>query len=164
MNKQLVKYQIGLAVIGVFALVMLIIVVVRAGGIKHDNETYEKANKIATKLDSYVTSKGTPPNSLADAGINDVPEEVTYKKLSSTRYEYCVDYSSNGDGYSSTYIANQLFSSSQSSQDYGQSSSVDSSYLYLSPVHHKGKNCQTVKTYNYFSGYPQTPDYDTQSF
>ena len=145
MNSALNKYKIGLAVIGAFSLILFGLVIMQASGTKQDNETYEKANKIADELDSYVLRRGVP-ESLEDAGISNVPDEVSYEKISDTKYKFCVTYKTK----SSSFNGDSLFwsvSSGSAQSDYEEYEDEESYYLYLSPTHDKGENCQTVKSY-----------------
>jgi len=137
------KYKLGFMVLGFFTLILLIVVVVQAGATKQDNKTYDAANKIADKLNSYVDNNYVVPASLAAAGIKDVPATVTYKKISYTKYSFCVTYKAKSTDFSAASTESDLLSSSVGSST--PSSDTSTNYdLYLDTNHHKGQNCQTV--------------------
>jgi type II secretory pathway pseudopilin PulG len=162
-NPRLFKYQVGLAVIGLLSFVLLIVVAVKADAVKQDRQTYKAADKVATRLDNYVNDKNRVPNSLEGAGIMDVPDNVDYQKLSTTRYKFCVTYRTDS-GKGSDYLLMQLLTGGQANDYYTDNSNYDSYGLYLEERHHKGENCNYVKTYvdDYNDSNSQT-DYDTQS-
>lgn len=154
MQNKLGKYKIGLAIIGVFALGIVVMVVVQAGTTKQDNDTYKQASKIATKLESYVSSHDRIPESLTQIGGPAAPSSVTYHKLSEAKYEFCVTYKADSSGFDATSLGTDLATTALTGipSGYSGSSSSDtpeSSYLYLNSTHHKGKNCQTIKPYIY---------------
>lgn len=155
MQKALLKYKIGLAAIGFFVLVLFVIVLVQASGAKQDNETYDKAQKIATKLDTYTLSNPLPA-SFKEAGITDVPDTVTYERLSDTKYKFCVRYNSDSSGFSASEVSTGLLTGSVS-DPYKADDTSESSYLYVDYTHHKGNNCQTIKSYS-SSYYNDSPD------
>ncbi len=147
MNKSLLKYQLGLAIMMVFSLVLLVIVLTQAGSAKQDGETYDKATKVANALDTYAVTNG-PPDSLAAANIKDVPPQVSYTKLDSSHYQFCVNYKSDGSSIDATAIETQILTGGMASKFYSTSGG-ETSFLYLNPSHHKGNNCQKVKAVNY---------------
>lgn len=145
------KYQIGLAVLGVAALIMLVLVLVQAQAAKADSATYDAAQKAASKLESYTSRNDAIPDSLSAAGVSDAPDTIKYTKLSETQYKFCVTYKSSS-GFSSSDVESRVlsgaygsaYSSAQTSSD-----SQESSYLYISSTHKKGETCQTIKPYIY---------------
>lgn len=78
----LLLYKIGLAVIGVFVIVLVVMVVTQANGAKQDTNSFNEATKIANTLNDYIDSNGTVPQSLSDAGVVNIPSSVTYTKVS----------------------------------------------------------------------------------
>jgi len=136
-------YKVGLAVIGLFTLVILLFVLVGAGAVKQDAKTEKAANKIATKLDTYITINSKIPDSLAVAGVHEDTSHITYTKLSSTSYKFCITYKQASD--SSVSPADVLTGQAVYKRLAASYSSGDNSYLYISSIHKKGENCQTVK-------------------
>ncbi|HSW36926.1 MAG TPA: hypothetical protein VLG37_00995 [Candidatus Saccharimonadales bacterium] len=146
-------YRLGLMIVGLAALAVVILVVTQALSAKQDNETYKKANEIATKLNSYANKNQAIPDSLAAAGIKDVPSTITYKKKASDSYEFCVTYKSADNSMNTVGISDVLMGARfgmppMTSGSYG---SYGSSSLYISTQHKKGQNCQTVTPYFYSS-------------
>lgn len=155
--KGITKYYIGLGVIGVFTVVILMVVLMQGISARHDNHLYQQANKVADKLNSYVDKNSKVPESLAAAGITDVPSDVTYVKKATDKYEFCVTYRAASDGFDvsnptqalSERAAEQYYGGG-STDNYGSSSDASSYFdatLYLSASHKAGKNCQTIKPY-----------------
>jgi len=161
MKATLLRYKIGLAVIGLFSLVMVVVVVSQASATKQDTETYHKASAIADKLQAYTDSKGEVPASLAAVDIADVPSTVSYHKLSDSSYRFCVTYKATSSSFDATTAVNDTISGyygtqgSTSENFSGFNGSGSDNYLYVSSSHHKGANCQTIKvdTYSNFGGY-----------
>lgn len=142
--KNLFKYQVGLAVLGVFVASMAIVLLVQAGATKEDTRTFKSAEKIAEKLDNYIYDKQQIPKSLKDAGISDENSKITYKKLSDKKYEFCVTYRAKGNSIDGTSLLTSVIFGYVSSYD---DSDYEQSRIYLSPSHDKGENCQTAKPY-----------------
>jgi hypothetical protein len=160
------KYYLGLGVLAVFTVVLVIVLLAMAGGSRQDAQTYKKANQIADKLNSYTGKNYKAPNSLDAVGVKDVPDTITYTRLSSTSYKFCATYKasqssasiaeSDFTAYRDLYTGN-TFNGSDSAY-YGSGIGLDAS------TYHKGENCQTVDVgldniYN--GGGPNcgTPDY-----
>ncbi len=142
--KNLFKYQIGLAILGVFVASMAIILLVQSGAAKDDAKTYKSAEKIADELNNYMYEEYKIPKSLKDAGISESNPNITYKKLSDARYEFCVTYRTKSGGVDgATMLSDAIFGSYD---DYYEDDYEPSS-LYLDPVYNRGKNCQTIKPY-----------------
>ena len=159
------KYYIGILILLALTLGLTGYTFVQAAGGKQDKETEKKAKSIASKLNNYITRNQKIPEKLSDAGIKDVPTTVTYSKLSSKEYKFCVTYKS-AKGYSSSGPGNFLFDPfSQRYVDMAQeetsNSDYKSSYLYLSYTHKKGQNCQTITPYIRSSIYNNYYDYGT---
>jgi type II secretory pathway pseudopilin PulG len=141
--KNLFKYQIGLAVLGLFVASMAIVLMVQAGAAKEDAQTYTSAGKIADKLDSYIYDKQKIPESLKDANISEENSNVSYKKLSDEKYEFCVTYRAKGNSIDGTSLLTSVIFGDISYED----DDYEQSRIYLNPTHDKGKNCQTAKPY-----------------
>lgn len=143
--KTLRYYQIGLAVLGLFAVSMAIVLVVQSGAFKEDTQTYKTAEKAAEKLDNYIYEKDEIPKSLKDAGISEDNSNISYKKLSDEKYEFCVTYRAKSEGADiGSVIADAMYGSFEDA--YGDEDYEPSS-LYLSSSHNRGKDCQTIKPY-----------------
>ncbi len=155
MQNTLNRYRLGLSVLGIFSLVIVGIVVVQASATKADSNSYKAATKIADKLDDYLNTSYEIPESLADAHITDVPDTVTYQKLSDSQYKFCVTYKADSSGFDATQAVTDVTTGAISSSSSSSDDSTDASYLYLLSTHHKGENCQTVTPYSTYS-----PSYD----
>jgi len=145
------KYYVGLVVIGVLVFGLTIYALVASQASKKDLQTDKKAQDIVTKLNAYIDRQATVPDSLAAAGIKDVPDSIHYTKKASDTYEFCVKYNS-ASSYTDTDVTGLLWGSylrgsSGSSLDTSADSLTPASYLYLPYYHKKGENCQTVKPY-----------------
>jgi type II secretory pathway pseudopilin PulG len=151
MHNSLRKYQIGLAIIGVFTLVLIVIVLVQASATKQDTKTTRVANDIATKLEAYISDKQAIPSSLSAIDVSDVPTTISYQKLSSSSYKFCLTYKSASSGFDAasavSEVASGSYGGSYSSLSDSSASSSDTSYLSIPDTHHKGQNCQTIKPY-----------------
>ncbi len=146
-QKSLIKYKIGLLVLGIFSVILLLLVLPQAAATKQDNDTYTKATNIADKLNTYVDIQQTIPASLASLAINNVPTTVSYHKLSDSSYRFCVTYKTKSIDFSPSSTESQLLSAAAGSAISGSSFSSfssDNSALYLDSNHKKGPNCQTV--------------------
>ncbi len=171
MHHSLQKYRIGLGVLGVATIVLLVVVIMEAGNSRIDTQTYQKANEAATKLNGYIYRQDSIPATLEETGITGVPSSVSYRKLSDSRYEFCVTYKADSDNFSGSNLAEDLvsggtdqgytYNSSDSSSD---DTSSESSTLYLSSEHHKGQNCQTVKPYIYNDGGQSIDPYSNSDY
>lgn len=141
------KYVIGLSVLAVLTLGLVVTVVVQGSGAKTDKETYKTAKAIGADLEDYIDDKNIIPSRLSTATNMNIPEEITYTKVTSKEYKFCVEYNSATSGSFSTSSAQSklLNGLSSSSSSYSSSSSSTPSYLYVRESHTKGKNCQTVK-------------------
>lgn len=161
------KYLIGLGALMVFVVVLVVMVLVQAGGFKEDTKTYKAADAASQKLNDYVSSNQTIPSSLDEAGVKDVPSSISYTKLSSSKYKFCATYNSDSNGFDTAAVESDILTAqtggTASSDTFtGSSSNYD---LYISPTHHKGANCQTVEPYIYGGGgggctYPQNDSSD----
>lgn len=145
MENTLKKYKLGFLAIGLITLGLFVWLVVQASATKSDAKTLKAAQTAADKLNSY--SQGVP-DSLAAAGVKDVPSSIKYTKLSSTKYKFCVTYKTTSSDFDAS---NTLFSlatggSLNNKYDYN---STDTSYLTVDSSHKKGTTCQTVTPYSF---------------
>jgi uncharacterized membrane protein len=154
MQRSLIKYRIGLGIIGLFTLVILAVVLVQASATRQDQKTENAANNIATELNNYTgySLNGPIPNTLSEAGITNVPSTISYTKTSRHSYRFCVTYKLSSTDFNASSLAQNVVArglgagSDYSANQYNQGS-YDYSYLYVNPIHHKGVNCQYVNTY-----------------
>jgi len=158
MQSKLRKYQIGLAALGLFTLVIVVVILVQAGATKQDADTTKKANDIATKLEMYISTKQMIPDSLGAVGVSDVPATISYQKLSDTSYRFCLTYKSASSGFDAASAVTDVATGSygQRYSSLGNTTDTetgDTGYLYIPDTHHKGSNCQTIKPYIYASPY-----------
>ena len=156
------KYQIGLALLGLATIALTVVVLVQASATKSDTKTYEAAQKAATALENYTGSKQTVPDSLAAAGVKDVPDTIKYTKLSESSYKFCATYrASSTANFSASDIATNVllsqYGGSGASSASGENSD-GSAFLIVSSSHKKGENCQTIKP-TFYGGY----NYDSTS-
>ncbi len=158
-------YRLGLLGLGIFTLVLLIVLVVQATGAKQDNTTSQKAQEVADKLNDYTASHNGVPASLDSLKVSNVPSTISYAKLSSTSYKFCVTYKSASQDFGVSNITDGLTGAGLNSLGQGSpgSTSFDygsSGYLYLPSTHKKGQTCQTIIMYTSSLG---MQDYSTQS-
>lgn len=158
MGSKLTAYKIGLGIIGLFTLLLMVVVVWQAGDYKHDNKLNQQASGIADTLNSYIDNNQSVPSNLAQAGVNDPPSGITYTKLSSDSYKFCVDYRSSANGFSSSAVTEQLLSLSTG---FGASNytATQGPTLSILPYYHKGENCQTIKPPIYTNNSSSTDPY-----
>lgn len=142
------KYRIGLIVIGLIVAGLSIYVLSLGVKSKQDKKTLEAAQKIAKSLNAYISREQEIPDSLQEAGINDVPQTINFSKTSNRAYKFCATYNTDksygGFDLTSTLTGAALsgLSSGMSLEDY--ESSYTPSSLYISYSYHKGENCQNV--------------------
>jgi hypothetical protein len=160
-NSPLLKYKIGLGLIAALTVVLLVMVVGQSSAVKHDRQVYKKASEVADKLNSFTALQGKVPVALAQLQVKDVPQDITYKRLTSTSYKFCTTYKAKGDIYGSQYIETQLLTAGHASDMYDTGDG--GSFLYINPAHKKGQQCQTIKTYDYNTDYNYDST-DTRSF
>ena len=154
MQRSLIKYRIGLGVIGLFTLVILAVVLVQASATRQDQKTENAANNIATELNNYTGYSFTNPvpNTLSEAGITNVPSTISYTKTSRYSYSFCATYKLSSTDFNASSLAQNVVArgmgagSNYSANQYNQGSN-NYSYLYINPIHHKGVNCQYVSSY-----------------
>jgi len=139
----IIKFKIGLGVIGLFTVVMLVLVLMQAGATKQDAQTDKLANSMADSLNNYTDSNFAIPASLRAAGIKKTSPYITYTKLSDSKYKFCVTYKTTSSDFDpSAAVSNALMGGVSSY--YGGDYTSDNTDLYLPTSHHKGVNCQTV--------------------
>ena len=142
------KYYIGFLVLAVITLGLTGYVIKLGADSKSDKKTESAAQDIAKKLNEYVETKRKVPNNLTDAGVASVPSEIKYTKNSEMSYSFCVTYKTNrgyGGGVNISSIVSGAVSSSLSSAFKDSTTDYKPTALYLSYIHKKGENCQTVQ-------------------
>lgn len=142
------KYYIGFLVLMFVAIGSLAYAFSQAGAAKTDKKTNDAIVKISEKLDSYIAEKGNVPESLAAAGLTDVPASIKYTKLDVDRYKVCINYQTASSGFDAGWFS-LLGGGFGLNSILNNSGSTDRSYFDASVQyrHQKGDNCQTVKTY-----------------
>jgi hypothetical protein len=145
-KRSITGYRIGLAVIGVLALVVFAIVLDRAGAHRQDTQTGETVNGIADKLNNYIDDKQKVPSSLAAAGIKNIPANVSYRKRTKDIYEFCVNYQASTNGFNLSGAAQNFLINGNLAGNADSGYSSGYSQLFIDPIHHQGENCQTVDT------------------
>jgi hypothetical protein len=149
MRSAIQKYYIGLGVLGLLTLGLLIYVIIAGGLSRQDTITFKSANQVANKLNNYIEAKQKIPSDLSEAGVTDVPDTISYTKLSSSSYKFCMTFRS-ASGESVSNSVSQAVSSYQNASG-GASYYPDynDTQLYISSDYQKGENCKTVKPYIY---------------
>lgn len=142
------KYRIGLIVIGLIVAGLSIYVLSLGAKSKQDKKTFESAQKIAKSLNAYISREQEIPDSLQEAGINDVPQTITFNKTSNRAYRFCATYNTD-KGYGGFDLTSTLTGAALSGLSDGMSledyeSSYTPSSLYISYSYHEGQNCQNV--------------------
>jgi hypothetical protein len=146
-DKRMGKWKLGVLLLVLVTAGLFGYVVWQGTLSKQDRATYDKAQAIADKLNSYTLKNQKVPTSLGEAGATNVPSSVTYTKKSSTTYQFCVTFkAANIDVAADVQqkavraaLGGGLGGSSSSGANY------TSSTLYISTNHKAGKQCQTVK-------------------
>jgi hypothetical protein len=144
------KYYIGLLVLALLTLGLVGYTVHQGSLAKKDKATAAEADKIAVKLNSYVTKNNKIPANLQTVGVATVPKTIKYTRLSSERYEFCVTYQAASRGYnlSAAELAASAFYTRYAGLQGFDSGSYEQSELYLNSYGHKqGENCTKVKPY-----------------
>ncbi len=144
MNRSgIIKYRIGLGVIGLFTVIMLVLVLIQAGVTKQDTQTDKLANSMADSLNSYTDSNFAVPATLRQAGIIKTSPYITYTKVSNSKYKFCVTYKTTSSNFDPSMAVNNVLMGGVSSWDSSSSAGTNTD-LYIPISHHKGVNCQTV--------------------
>jgi hypothetical protein len=147
------KYYIGILIIAAISLGLCGYAIANGVSGKQDKETAQKAQDVSTKLNAYVSDKGTIPASLDEVGVKDAPSTIRYTKKSDESYEFCVTYKQSGEdlglGFTSILFGSFSRGITSSTDDYSSPN-----YLYLPYSHKKGENCQTITPYTYGSSNP----------
>lgn len=162
MQRTLVKYRIGLTVLALLTLAILVIVLLQASVVRQDQKTEDAANSIATQLNNYTDSNyGNPaPSSLSQIGITNVPATISYTRTGHYSYQFCMTFKQASTSFDAMGLEQELIarglSADASSNNYAgdQSSYNNLPDLYISPIHHKGVNCQTVELSSYINSSP----------
>lgn len=140
MKPRLLKYQIGLGIVAVFTAVIVVAVLLQAGNVRQDKQTYDKANSIADKINTYFYTHSTIPESISSFGVKDAPDTVRYSRLSAAKFKFCVTYKSSSEDFN----AGSLYGFPATAYYDDSITGDDSGYLYVSSSHKKGENCQTI--------------------
>jgi hypothetical protein len=122
---------------------------------RQDARTWGKAQDAANEINSYVLARQVLPADLK--AINFTPDDdnkVTYRKISDTAYEFCVQYRRAGvvsysgseytGGPSIMDTVDNLLYDPGGSYD-GDIAYTDTKLLYVPRKHKAGANCQTIK-------------------
>ncbi|HSW99266.1 MAG TPA: hypothetical protein VLF71_05535 [Candidatus Saccharimonadales bacterium] len=145
------RYRLGLGAIALFTLFVVVAVLVMASGAKQDTKTEEAANQAATKIDDYINNKQAVPDSLAAAGVTNAPRTITYKKLSDRSYRFCATYKAASSGIETSgvtdVVSRGLYGMSGAPAAGLGAGDSTSDFLYVSPAHKKGANCQLITPY-----------------
>lgn len=140
MKSPLLRYKIGLGILGGFTLALFILVLVQANSTKQDLQTTKQANAIADTLNSYTSV----PDTLADADIKHVSSAISYQKQSDTSYELCITYRAAGGSLPFHTVFDGITNVLTGFGDMGNASSYNPSSLVIPDSHAKGKTCQTI--------------------
>jgi hypothetical protein len=143
------KYYLGVLALSVLSLALFIYVAAQGISTKQDTKTLAAAQSSADKLNSYIDANGTIPASLEQAGVKNRPDTITYQKIGTTQYKFCVQYKGSSSlnlGGAGSALTGQYLGASAGPQ-YNSSTGYDNSYLYISGQYKKGQNCQTITPY-----------------
>lgn len=88
----LFRYRLGLIAAVCVSLGLFATILHQAQLNKQDELIRKTADNIENDLSNYVYDKQLVPESLAAAGIKKVPPYITYKKLTTKSYRFCVTY------------------------------------------------------------------------
>jgi hypothetical protein len=160
-NSKITKYYAGLAALMLVAIGLLLYTVAQGAKAKVDAKTDDALDNISKKLDDYVYKNYKVPASLKDAGVDNVPDSITYNKQDNKTYKICVDYKSAGSGGYDAGWAWWLFGGrgvENEPVDDTLKSDTETSYFdtYTLRYKHKvGQNCQKVTPY--ISSYTPPP-------
>lgn len=150
------KYYIGLLVLGVLTLGLGIFVITLGLQSRQDVKTEKAVQTISSKLNNYISTNQVIPANLSVVDVKDIPNTITYTKLSYTEYKFCVTYKAAkdyGSGDITSVLTNAAFSQVYGSQsasvndNYPSDTSYQPSELYIDYTHKKGEVCQTIKPY-----------------
>jgi hypothetical protein len=148
-DKQMIRYKIGLLVIGLFTLGLLIWLLVQAGPTRQDVRTDKLANDMADSLNNYTDSNFAIPATLAQAGIHKSSPYISYTKLSDSKYKFCVTYKTTSSDFDPSAAVDNVLTTGMEGAAILPGDTIDTSSdfnsdLYIPTSHHKGVNCQTV--------------------
>lgn len=146
MKPKLLPYILGLSVLGILTLILLVMVIVKAGDYKYDQKLFNQANAIASKINNYVDKNSSRPTNLRQAGVSNVPSGISYAILPSGKYRFCVDYRGSYSSLTATLeqqLFNVIYGPSQGNGGTGNYP-TNSYLLIINPYYHKGENCQTI--------------------
>jgi len=89
---KLLKYYLFFGVLMLAAIAAVAFTISTASDSKTDKATAEKISEISTKLDTFISNNSQVPATLDDAGVNNVPSSISYKKISDSEYKICATY------------------------------------------------------------------------
>jgi len=164
--KAMRKYTIGLTILGLITFGLLVFTVIQGINHRSDVKTYEKAQKIATSLNDYIDKNNQIPDTLATAGVTDIPSTITYEKQSSAQYLFCATYKQASEVYGGASPEAALLSTiggvpaTTTSVDSSKDAQYSPEALYIDPWYTAGENCQTIKPYLTTDTYDSS-DYDS---
>lgn len=142
------KYYIAFALL-VAVTIGLAGYTVYQGKLSKQDETLQKhAEEIAEDLNDYISDENKIPADLEEAGIDDVPEGISYERNSDVKYTFCVTYKTTSSGYSAgtwevatATLMQSYYGGVYDDYDYGPDTS-----LYINTYGHaKGKKCYEVE-------------------
>lgn len=146
--KGMYKYQIGLAILGVFTVALVLLVVAQAGSRQADLKTQKQAAQLSDDLEEYLDKNKQIPDSLADAGITRATSNVKYKKISDKEFEICLKYKTNGGGNElSSVVFEEIRYQVDPNYYYDSDYRYNAYYLSLDDTYRKGWDCQTTEPY-----------------
>ncbi|HEY4161335.1 MAG TPA: hypothetical protein VGM08_04710 [Candidatus Saccharimonadales bacterium] len=151
----IIKYKIGLVVIGLFTVAMLVVVLVQAGATKQDTQTDKVANSMADSLNSYTDVHYNVPTTLREVDITKTSPYISYTRLSASKYKFCVTYKATSSDFDpSDAVGNVLMTgeglgggSTFPGDEIGDDAALNTD-LYIPTSHHKGLDCQTIDINN----------------
>jgi len=145
-DRRLFKYYLVFSLLVLFTAGAVVYTLSLASSSNKDQTTQDKVVEASSKLEGYIAKNNQLPTNLDDAGINNIPSTLTYKKISDTKYRLCANYTTASSGFSGGWTS--IFTGALSSLHSTSSLASNIGYLdvyNLAYNHQKGQNCQTVK-------------------
>src|SRR5579859_3950041 len=102
---QLGKYYLIFGVLMAFTIAMVIFTISKAPDAKTDKNTAAKMAEIASKLNEFMLKNNQLPATLDDAGVNNIPDTITYSKAGLSQYQICAYYKSSGSSFGSGWVS-----------------------------------------------------------
>lgn len=146
------KYYIGLLAIALLTLGLIIFVAGKGMDERQDKVTQKKVTEISQKLNSYVSKNKKIPQTLKEAGVDNIPGTIKYEKVSATTYKFCATFKKKSSYAGAPMLTSLIWGGGvqstrdDSQYDYYSDSNDEASSLYMYS-HKEGENCQTVKPY-----------------